>query len=233
MIKTNKIIVLLLFLLVLPILFNTSIVFGMSTSDKFVEILGSDKQKIRATMSMPEGKGPFPAIIMAYGTPGFDPGFIPIARWFSSAGFISIVIDYDSSIRGVASGNAMKQIHQAIDVLNSQPEVAPGKLFLWGFSNGGAAALHLGENSQKVKGVIAVVPYLPNATGTEKRIQAPVLLIGGEYDTTSPIAMLQKYEKSLRSQNKAVSTLYGPWGHVFEPSAMTKAAIEFMRQHMN
>ena len=202
----------------------------MKSSDSFVDIVGQGSQKIKAVVAMPEEKGPFPAIILAYGTGGFEPGYINIAKRFAAAGYVAMVLDYDSSKQGVSGGKALKEIQTAIDVLAAQPEVLPGKIALWGFSNGGAAVLNMAGLNGKLSGVVAVVPYLPNASGTDKKVQVPVLLIGGEYDEVTPISSVRQYEKSLRDQKKPVDVLYGPWGHVFDINAMAKAALEFYQK---
>ena len=119
----------------------------------------------------------------------------------------------------------------AIELAKSQSNVIADKISLWGFSNGGAAVLNIAADNPKLAGVVAVQPYLPRATGTDKKIAIPVLLIGGDYDTIVPVASLKAYEKSLQSQGKKVESVYGPWQHSYEYYAVTKRAAEFFVKH--
>lgn len=218
--------------LMLTLLLGSGLGACIAPSDKLVEFTGPNNSKISALVTVPAGDGPFPAIILAHGSYGFDgptavKSYLNVAQRFTSDGFIVIAISYDASVSGVTSGKAMRQISEAIELAKGQPNVKADKICLWGYSNGGAAVLNVAAENPKLAGVAAIAPYLPRAAGTDKKIAVPVLLVGGDFDTIAPAASLKAYEKSLQSQGKKVESLYGPWQHSYEYYAMTKRAVEF------
>ena len=222
--------------LVMVLLIGSSMGACIAPSDKLVDLAGPNNSKISALVTVPTGDGPFPAIILAHGSYGFDgpvavKSYLSVAQKFSAEGFVVIALSYDASANGVTSGKAIRQINDAIELAKSQSNVIADKISLWGFSNGGAAVLNIAADNPKLAGVVAVQPYLPRATGTDKKIAIPLLLIGGDYDTIVPVASLKTYEKSLQSQGKKVESVYGPWQHSYEYYAVTKRAAEFFVKH--
>jgi dienelactone hydrolase len=218
--------------LMLTLLLGSSLGACIAPSDKLIEFVGPNNSKISALVTVPAGDGPFPAIILAHGSYGFDgpaavKSYLNVAQRFTSDGFIVIALSYDASVTGVTSGKAMRQISDAIELAKIQPNVKVDKICLWGYSNGGAAVLNVAADNPRLAGVVAIEPYLPRAAGTDKKIAVPVLLVGGDFDTIVPVASLKAYEKSLQSQGKKVESLYGPWQHSYEYYAMTKRAAEF------
>ena len=204
----------------------------IAPSENPVEYVGPNNIKVKSIVTVPAGDGPFPAIILAHGSYGFDgptaiKSYLNVAKKFTSEGFVVVALSYDASTNGVTSGKAMRQITDAIELAKNQSNIKADKICLWGFSNGGAAVLNVAAENSKLAGVAAVQRYLPRASGTDKKIAVPVLLIGGDFDTIAPNSSLKDYEKSLQSQGKTVESLYGPWQHSYEYYAMTKRAAAF------
>ena len=204
----------------------------ITPSENPVEYVGPNNIKVKSIVTVPVGDGPFPAIILAHGYLGFDgpaaiKSYLNVAQKFSSEGFVVVALSYDATANGVTSGKAMRQINDAIELAKSQPNIKADKICLWGYSNGGAAVLNVAADNSKLAGVVAIEPYLPRAAGTDKKIAVPLLLVGGDFDSTVPASSLKAYEKSLQGQGKKVESFYGPWQHSYEYYAMTKRAAEF------
>ena len=222
----------LLVLLLIALLMARSPGSCIAPSENPVEYVGPNNVKVKTIVTVPVGDGPFPAIILAHGSYGFDgpaaiKSYLNLAQKFSSEGFVVVALSYDASANGVTSGKAMRQITDAIELAKSQPNIKADKICLWGYSNGGAAVLNVAADNPKLACVVAIEPYLPRAAGTDKKIAVPLLLVGGDFDTIVPASSLKVYEKSLQGQGKKVESLFGPWQHSYEYYAMTKRAAEF------
>ena len=208
----------------------------LSPSDNLTVIQGPNNLKIKAAVIVPQGEGPFPAIIMAHGRLGFSGPFplssyTKVAKSFAADGFLVVVVEYDASDNSVLAGKSQKQIQNAIDVVMAQPLVKKDKIGLWGMSNGAATVLRTAAENDSLFAVAAIVPPTQRAIGTDKKIRVPLLLIGGDYDTGCPVSTIKQFEKSMLAQGRTVESFYGPYGHSHEYYAMTKRTIGFFQKY--
>jgi fermentation-respiration switch protein FrsA (DUF1100 family) len=144
-----------------------------SKPDSFQErevTIGADPWKLGGTLTVPTGKGPFPAVVLVHGPGPNDRDeslrankvFADIAAGLSSRGIA--VLRYDK--RTLVYGRQMSQSEftlreETIDdalaaaaLLRIQPEVAPARIFLLGHSLGGYAAPRIVSTDGKFAGVI-------------------------------------------------------------------------------
>lgn len=208
----------------------------LSPSDNLTLIQGPNNLKVKAAVIVPQGEGPFATIIMAHGRSGFSGPFplssyTNVAKRFAADGFLVVAVEYDASDNSVVAGKSQKQIQEAIDILMAQPLVKKDKIGLWGMSNGAATVLRVAAENESLFAVAAIVPPTQRAIGTDKKIRVPLLLIGGDYDTSCPVATIKQFEKSMLAQGRTVESFYGPYGHSHEYYAMTKRTIEFFLKY--
>lgn len=117
--------------------------------------------RLTGTLTIPEGKGPHPAVILMSGSgpndrsgsvPGFFPIFATLADALSSAGIA--VLRYDDRGTGGSSGvyqyasifDLATDAQAAIDYLRSRPDINPNQVGAIGHSEGGSYAAILGAN---------------------------------------------------------------------------------------
>jgi uncharacterized protein len=123
--------------------------------------------ELGAWLFLPEGDGIRPAITMAHGFGGTkEHGLERFALAFAAAGFVVLVHDHRNF--GTSGGDGgdidpWQQIadwRRAISYLESQPEVDPTRIGLWGTSYAGGHALVLGATDRRLRCVVAQVPTI-------------------------------------------------------------------------
>jgi uncharacterized protein len=124
--------------------------------------------ELGARLFLPEGDGVRPAITMAHGFGGTkEHGLERFALAFAAAGFVVLVHDHRNF--GTSGGDLRGDIdpwqqiadwRRAISYLESQPEVDPTRIGLWGTSYAGGHALVLGATDRRLRCVVAQVPTI-------------------------------------------------------------------------
>ncbi len=123
---------------------------------------------LRGWLFIPGAKGPAPAITMAHGYAGVkEHGLESFARAFAEAGFVVLVHDHrnfgasDGAERGdVDPWQQIADWRRAISFLESQPEVDPVRIGIWGTSYAGGHAIVLGATDRRLRAVVAQVPTI-------------------------------------------------------------------------
>src|ERR1700758_5487598 len=141
---------------------------------------------LRGWLFVPGAKGPAPAITMAHGYAGVkEHGLERFARAFAEAGFVVLVHDHrnfgasDGAERGdVDPWQQIADWRRAISFLESQPEVDPVRIGIWGTSYAGGHAIVLGATDRRVRAVVAQVPTISGYQQSLRRVppeQVPAL----------------------------------------------------------
>lgn len=128
------------------------------------------KVKLAGTVTIPEGNGPFPAVLLV---PPPGPGdreyygfFTSIAGYLSKNGFY--VLRFDKRGVGQSAGDAsshtfndeLEDLNAALDYLTQAKEIDPGKIAVISHSGGAFYALKLASGGSIVKAVIMMAPSL-------------------------------------------------------------------------
>lgn len=123
---------------------------------------------LRGWYFVPDGEGPHPAVSMAHGYAGVkEHALEPFARRFADAGFA--VLLHDHRTFGASDGEPRQDVNpwvqaedwrRAISFLETQPEVDPDRIGVWGSSFAGGHALVLGATDRRLKAVVAQVPNI-------------------------------------------------------------------------
>lgn len=177
-----------------------------------VSFASADGTALKAHVVKPQGAGPFAAVVMLHGCGGlFNKRGELAARerdWiarFTAAGYAVMLPDSFNprgfasvctvGNRGINPAGRARDTAGAVDWLKTQSFVAPGKIAVVGWSNGGSTVLRYvaRPESEAVKGAIAFYPgctTILNRGGWQSHVTLDIL-IGAEDDWT-PAASCEK-----------------------------------------
>ncbi len=135
--------------------------------------IGDDEWKLPGTLTLPNGSGPFPAVVLVHGsgpsdrdeTIGGTKMFKDLAEGLASRGIAVLRYDkrtfvYAPKIRGIGdftlNDETVDDAVRALALLRTEPEVNPQKVFLLAHSLGGYAAPRIAAEDGKLAGVIVM-----------------------------------------------------------------------------
>lgn len=121
-----------------------------------------------ATLHLPEGAGPFPAILMVHGWGGVQDALtLPFYGPFNRAGFAVMTFDYSGWAKSEGfPRNAInpwqreREVEAAMEHLRSLPGIDPNRIVLWGTSFGGGHVVRTAAKHPELLGAITQVPML-------------------------------------------------------------------------
>ena len=110
----------------------------------------NDIKTAQGTVVVPEGKGPFPAVVIMHGCSGIRQNSHNWARLLRENGYASIIVD-TFALRGVSeictnlgrvqSYARVLDAYAALRYLGTRPDIASDRVGVMGFSNGAVATL--------------------------------------------------------------------------------------------
>jgi uncharacterized protein len=128
----------------------------------------SDGETVRGDLYLPDGNGPFPAVVMAGGWCYVKELRQPqYAEKFVQAGCAALVFDYRRL--GSSSGEPRQHLDpwdqiedykNAITFVSSLPEIDATRIGIWGISYSGGHVLIVGATDTRVKSVVSNVPVV-------------------------------------------------------------------------
>jgi dienelactone hydrolase len=200
-------------------------VFSMAT-------VGGPRSGQAAELFLPEGRGPFPAMVVLHGCDGIGPHYRNWARRLRSWGYAALLVDSFGS-RGFrevcAHGRDVPPEAQAADAfraaawLRTRPDIVPGRVGVIGFSHGGWAVLKAVLADAPPAGVAAFAVAIAFYPGCE-RPTAPLItdmliLIGADDDWTPP-ERCARWIKTVNRNGHALEMLTYPGAvHAFDTAA--------------
>jgi dipeptidyl aminopeptidase/acylaminoacyl peptidase len=132
----------------------------------------SDGLRITGMMNRPHGDGPFPVVILNHGYYPLDVyqtgnGSKTAADYLANRGFLAIAPDFRSHAGSDDATNLFRAGH-VIDTLNliplaqKLPDAQPGKIAMWGHSNGGAITAKAIVVSDQIAAAVIYAPASSN-----------------------------------------------------------------------
>jgi dipeptidyl aminopeptidase/acylaminoacyl peptidase len=143
-----------------------------ATFTRYLISYPSDGLRITGMLNMPRGDGPFPVVILNHGYYPLDVyqtgnGTQRAADYLAARGFLTVAPDFRSHAGSDDAPNVYRAGH-VIDTLNvlplaqQLPQALPGKVLMWGHSNGGAITAKAIAASDQIAAALIYAPASSN-----------------------------------------------------------------------
>lgn len=125
-----------------------------------VTVTSVKQPQVSGDWVMPQGNGPFPALIVLGGPEGSNGTSLRRALDLATAGFACLALSYfgDEGLEPTLSKIPVERVGEALNWVAAQPHVDGQRLGLVGDSRGGELALIAAANFRQVRAVAAIVP---------------------------------------------------------------------------
>jgi carboxymethylenebutenolidase len=189
----------------------------------------SGDETVKGILYAPEGKGPFPGILVIHEWWGLNDWVKEQAAKLSDLGYVALALDlYRGKVattpdeaheimRGVPEDRAKRDLHAAFDFLKSQPNVKKDRIGSIGWCMGGGYSLDVALDEPGLRADVINYGHLITDPSTVEKINASILGIFGAQDRGIPVDDVKKFESLLKDKGKKVEiVIYPDAGHAFE-----------------
>ena len=190
-------------------------------------------------LHLPEGVGPFPAIVAMHGCSGLTAvvkeGLTDWANFFKKQGYATLIVDSFSkrSLSGGRVCSSIDLLRQALDYRNKDAFMAYDYLaaradisehiFVLGQSNGASVALlsastegqRLSASESRFSGAIALYPWCGYMLNNNARLVSPTLVLIGEKDDWTPASLCRQLSGQRQQQGLELK-VYAEAYHSFD-----------------
>ena len=188
----------------------------------------SGDETVTGYMAFPEGKGPFPALILIHEWWGLNDWMKESAKKFADKGYIALAIDlYRGQVatdqdaahelmRSLPEDRATRDLQAAFAYLVSRHEVKHNKIGSLGWGLGGDYSLQAALNVPEL--AACVINYGRLVTDVEMidKINCPLLGIFGAKDRGIPVKDVEAFKDACNKADKDVTIqIYSNSGHAF------------------
>jgi dienelactone hydrolase len=163
---------------------------------EFQSPLVGGPQALQGYLRLPDGPGPWPAVVLLHGCGGAWRGIDE--RWgklLAAWGYVTLTVD-SFGTRGITSActgpppPTLYDAYRALNFIVGQSSVDPSRVAVMGFSQGAMLALHAVEHgaielSAKEK-FRAAIGFYPPCLGLKGNMTVPTLILIGELDDWTP-----------------------------------------------
>ncbi len=213
---------------ILPVLILLFAVSAFAATSKDVTYKSGD-ETVKAIIYTPQGKGPFPAIIVIHEWWGLNDWIKEEAAKLSDQGYVALAIDlYRGKVattpeeaheimRGVPEDRAQRDLQAAYDYLASQSNVKKDRIGAIGWCMGGGYSLDVALLEPNLAADVINYGHLATDPSEVKKINAPVLGLFGAQDRGITPEDVKAFESEMKKQGKKIDvTIYPDAGHAFE-----------------
>lgn len=180
----------------------------------------SGDEEIKGFLAIPDGKGPFPAIVVIQEWWGLNDWIKQNARHFAELGYVALAPDLyrgkvtdDMAVArqllmGLPRDRAMRDLKGAVDTLVARSDVRKDSIGDIGWCMGGMYSLQLALNDDRIKACAMCYGAVVTDPEQLKSLKATVLGVFGEEDKGIPAAGVRTFEEALKKANKKVEKIH-------------------------
>jgi carboxymethylenebutenolidase len=199
----------------------------------------SGDEKIKGWLVVPEGKGPFPGIVVIQEWWGLTDWIKENATHLAKQGYVCLAPDlYRGKVAtdfatarklrgGMPNDRALRDLKGAVDVLAKNDKVDKTRIGAIGWCMGGGLALNLALADKRVKACAICYGAVVTDPAKLEPLAATILGIFGKEDKGIPIENVRKFAKALEKAGKRVEGIHEyEAGHGFmRPGKENKAYV--------
>jgi carboxymethylenebutenolidase len=189
----------------------------------------SGGETVKGILYTPQGKGPFPGIIVIHEWWGLNDWIKEQASKLSDQGYVTLAIDlYRGKVgttpeeaheimRGVPEDRASRDLKAAYEYLASRPNVKKDLISAIGWCMGGGYSLDVALQEPELAADVINYGHLVTDPNEIKKINAPILGLFGAQDRGITPDDVKAFEAAMKKQGKKIDvTIYPDAGHAFE-----------------
>lgn len=189
----------------------------------------SGDEIVQGLLYTPDGKGPFPGLIVIHEYWGLNDWVKEQASKLSDQGYVALAIDlYRGKVgttpdeahelmRGVPEDRAARDLKAAFEFLKSQKNVKADRIGSIGWCMGGGLALDVALQEPTLSAAVINYGHLATDPGSIQKINASLLGLFGGQDRGIPPDDVKKFEQTLKQMGKKIDVvIYPDAGHAFE-----------------
>ena len=201
---------------------------AFATSSKTVSYKSGD-ETVQAVLYTPEGKGPFPALVVIHEWWGLNDWVKEQASKLAEEGYVALAIDlYRGKVadtpelahelsRGLPEDRALRDLRAAVNFLQSQSNVRKDHIASIGWCMGGGFSLDVALQEPTLRAAVVNYGHLATDPDALKKINASILGNFGGKDAGIPVDDVKKFEQTLKQNGKKIDVkIYPDAGHGFE-----------------
>lgn len=188
----------------------------------------SGEEQVRSYLALPEGQGPFPAIIVIHEWWGLNDWVQQNTKRLAREGYVALAIDlYRGSVtddaeaahelmRGLPEDRAMRDLRAAFVYLSSRSDVKKDRIGSLGWCMGGGYSLQAAVQLPDLAACVINYGRLVTDENLIAQINAPTLGIFGGLDRGIPVKDVKVFEKRMKAMDKEIRLeIYSGSGHAF------------------
>ncbi len=183
---------------------------------------------VSAYLCVPEGKGPFPALVVVHEWWGLTDWVRDNAKDLAGRGYVALAIDLyrgrvadnpevaHELMRGLPEDRATRDLVAAVNFLKSRPDVKKTRVGSIGWCMGGGYSLATALNVPDLAACVVCYGRLVTDSSSAAKIPCPILGIFGAKDMGITPKDVQDFESLVKKMGKNIEVKeYQDAGHAF------------------
>jgi carboxymethylenebutenolidase len=200
---------------------------AVSAGEQTVSWKSGDEQATGVLVT-PEGKGPFPGVVVIQEWWGLNDWVKDQARALAKEGYVALAVDlYRGKVAtqqedahqlmmGLPPDRALRDLKGAVALLQARSDVKKDRIGSIGWCMGGRYSLALATEEPSLAAVVAYYGAPPTDGAAIARIKAPVLGNYGAEDKGPSPDQVRAFEDSMKKAGKSIDVKFYPGaGHAF------------------
>ncbi|HXB56339.1 MAG TPA: dienelactone hydrolase family protein [Vicinamibacteria bacterium] len=188
----------------------------------------SGEETVSGFLARPEGKGPFPAVVVIQEWWGLNDWVKDQARALAKEGYLALAVDlYRGKVAaqqeeahqlmmGAPPDRILRDLKAALASLRARPDVKKDRLGSIGWCMGGRWSLALAVEDPGLAAVVAYYGAPPTDADAIAKIKAPILGNYGAEDKGPSPDQVRTFEAALKAAGKTIDAkIYEGAGHAF------------------